>query len=141
MDAPVVRKREAIYSKIPVTFSNLSAIISAFPMFDNGGIPAKKAKMAMALYGKNKQYHFAMIQPRHFLSTAARVGFSADLAFSLMQEMATRTEDVIASVTADLPAGFPEQISKAIFLGLASQAARIIRGETCNGAWEIISTI
>lgn len=103
-------------------------VMSAFPIFETGGIPLKKAKMAMALQGKNRQYHFSMIQPRHFISTADSVGFSPKAAFDLMQEMAARTEEVITTVTAELPAGFPKQISDAIFNGLSRQAARIIRG-------------
>ncbi|NWC62613.1 type II toxin-antitoxin system HipA family toxin [Cedecea sp. P7760] len=103
-------------------------VMSAFPIFETGGIPLQKAKMAMALQGKNRQYHFSMIQPRHFISTADHVGFSPKTAFDLMQEMAARTEEVIATVTAELPADFPQQISDAIFNGLSHQAARIIRG-------------
>lgn len=102
-------------------------VMSAFPMFETGGIPAKKAKMAMALQGKNRQYHFAMIQPRHFISTAGHVGFSQDIAIRLMQEMASGTEEVITAVKAELPAGFPDKISNTIFDGLSSQAARIIK--------------
>ncbi|MFI8704496.1 hypothetical protein [Citrobacter braakii] len=89
---------------------------------------ANLAKMAMALQGKNKQYHFAMIQPRHFISTAVHVGFSPDRAARLMHEMAADTESVISAVTAELPANFPEHISNAIFQGLSSQAAKIMRG-------------
>ena len=102
-------------------------VISAFPLFDAGSIPVKKAKMAMALQGKNRQYHFAMIQPRHFISTAAVAGFSQEAARRLLTEMAERTDEVIASVRAELPADFPLQVSEAIFRGLASQAARIGR--------------
>ncbi|QIM42796.1 type II toxin-antitoxin system HipA family toxin [Leclercia adecarboxylata] len=97
------------------------------PLFDAGGIPVKKAKMAMALQGKNRQYHFAMIQPRHFISTAAFAGYSQEAARRLLAEMAERTDDVIASVRAELPPDFPAQVSEAIFKGLASQAARIGR--------------
>jgi len=102
-------------------------VISAFPLFDAGGIPVKKAKMAMALQGKNRQYHFAMIQPRHFISTAAFAGYSQEAVRRLLAEMAERTGDVIASVRAELPSDFPMQVSEAIFKGLASQAARIGR--------------
>jgi len=102
-------------------------VISAFPLFDAGGIPVKKAKMAMALQGKNRQYHFAMIQPRHFISTAAFAGYSQEVARRLLAEMAERADDVIASVRAELPPDFPAQVSEAIFKGLASQAARIGR--------------
>jgi len=105
-------------------------VISAFPLFAGGGIQARKAKMAMALQGKNRQYHFAMIQPRHFISTAAHAGYSPELAERAMQEMANRTEEVIAQVTSELPVDFPPPIREAIFSGLASQAARILRGTT-----------
>lgn len=103
-------------------------VMSAFPLFETGGIAAKKAKMAMSLQGRNKQYHFAMIQPRHFISTAAHVGFAQDAAAHLMLDMAAQTDAVIATVAAELPDGFPEHISNAIFAGLSSQAARILRG-------------
>ncbi|MGL5040406.1 MAG: type II toxin-antitoxin system HipA family toxin [Aeromonas sp.] len=103
-------------------------VMSAFPIFETGGIAAKNAKMAMALQGRNRQYNFTMIQPRHFISTAAKVGFSQDAAAQLMLDMATKTDAVIAIVTAELPAGFPEHISSAIFNGLSSQAERIMRG-------------
>jgi serine/threonine-protein kinase HipA len=46
-----------------------------------------------------------------------------------MQEMANQTEDVIATVTAELPVDFPEHISKAIFEGLSGQAAKIIKDD------------
>ncbi len=103
-------------------------VMSAFPIFKSGGIAAQKAKMGMALQGKNRQYRFAMIQPRHFISTAAHVGFPPDTAAQLMLDMATKTEEVVATVAAELPAGFPEHISSAIFEGLSSQAAKILKG-------------
>lgn len=102
-------------------------LMSAFPLFDNGSIQLKKAKMAMALEGQNRQYHFAMIQPRHFISTAGQVGFSVEITKRLMLEMATQTEAVIAHVTAELPDDFPETISQSIFNGLSGQAARLMR--------------
>lgn len=104
-------------------------VMSAFPIFGAASIPRKKAKMAMALQGKNRQYHFSLIQPRHFISTAAHVGFSPDMARRLMQEMANQTEDIIATVAVELPVDFPEHISKAIFEGLSGQAAKIIRDD------------
>ncbi len=103
-------------------------VMSAFPIFKSGGIAAQKAKMGMALQGKNRQYHFVKIQPRHFISTAVHVGFSQDAAAQLMLDMATKTAAVVATVAAELPAGFPEHISNAIFDGLSSQAAKILKG-------------
>lgn len=105
-------------------------VISAFSLFAHGGIQEKKAKMAMALEGKNRQSHFSMIQPRHFISTAERVGFSSQKVVEMMQQMPEQTEHVIADVTARLPSGFPGTISSAIFLGLNEQADKIKRAFT-----------
>lgn len=100
-------------------------IMSAFPLFQRGGIPERKAKMAMALLGKHRQYHFAQILPRHFITSAARVGFSPTVATELMAEMAAGAERAIARVSAELPATFPSHIGEAIFSGLRRQATKI----------------
>jgi len=105
-------------------------VLSAFPLFASTGIQEKKAKMAMALEGKNRQYHFSMIQPRHFVSTAERVGFSSQKVVEMMRQMAAQTEQVIADVTAKLPVGFPQSISSTIFFGLNEQADKIKRALT-----------
>ncbi len=102
-------------------------VLSAFPLFADGGIQEKKAKMAMAFEGKNRQYHFSMIQPRHFISTAERVGFSSQKVVELMQQMAEQTQQVITEVHARLPFGFPQSISSTIFSGLNEQADKIKR--------------
>jgi serine/threonine-protein kinase HipA len=95
----------------------LYELMQAFPLFDNGSIQLKKAKMTMFLEGQDRQYHFAMIQPRHFISTAVQVGFSVEITRRLMLEMAMQTEAVIVHVTAELPDDFQETISPAIFNG------------------------
>jgi serine/threonine-protein kinase HipA len=104
-------------------------ILSAYPIFGAKGIAARKAKMAMALQGKNRQYHWAQIQPRHFPATAARVGFSAQRAKTMMDEMGTMTAEVIASVRLCLPPDFPQHISEAIFQGMEKQAERLLKAE------------
>ncbi len=100
-------------------------VISAYPIFSSGAIQAKKATMAMALLGKNRQYKWSMIQPRHFLTTAEKIGFSAKLAKSMMIALADKTDAVIANVREILPDSFPQHISEPIFEGLLQQAKRI----------------
>lgn len=80
--------------------------------------------------GKNRQYHFAMIQPRHFISPAAHVGFSKEVAANLMRDMADQAENVISQVSTQLPPDFPEHISSTIFSGLARKADKIRRMES-----------
>lgn len=101
-------------------------VISAYPIFKSKGIPPQKAKMAMALQGKNKQYLWSKIQSRHFQSTAQHVGFSSEQAGLLLQEMAMQTAGVIHSVRQQLPPNFPSHISDAIFEGLEKQAGKIL---------------
>ena len=100
-------------------------VISVYPIFKAKGIAPQKAKLAMALQGKNKQYLWSKIQPRHFQSTAQHVGFSSEQAGLLLQEMAMQTAGVIHSVGQQLPPNFPSHISDSIFEGLEKQASKI----------------
>ncbi|GAA0556569.1 type II toxin-antitoxin system HipA family toxin [Halomonas salifodinae] len=100
-------------------------VISAHPLMTQGSITAERAKMAMALKGKNRHYHWARMAPRHFLSTARQVGFSTDRASAILQEAAERTEPVIAEVANQLPEEFPAAISEPIFEGMRLQATKI----------------
>ncbi|PKE29625.1 serine/threonine protein kinase [Rahnella sp. AA] len=100
-------------------------VMSAFPLMHPQGIPAKKAKMAMAVLGKNRHFHWDRILPRHFGTTAQRVDFPQESVVRMMAEMKEKTPQVIKDVAALLPAGFPVKISEAIFAGLKSQASRL----------------
>jgi serine/threonine-protein kinase HipA len=100
-------------------------VMSAFPLMHRQGIPAKKAKMAMAVLGKNRHFHWDRILPRHFVTTAQRVEYSKENVSAMMTEMKEKTEQVIADVEAIIPANFPAKISDAIFAGLRHQAARL----------------
>lgn len=100
-------------------------VMSAFPLMHPQGIPAKKAKMAMAVLGSNRHFHWSTILPRHFVSTAQQVDYSQESAMRMMAEMKEKTEPVINDLQAILPADFPLKISDAIFTGLRRQAARL----------------
>ncbi|MBS3805756.1 MAG: type II toxin-antitoxin system HipA family toxin [Oleiphilaceae bacterium] len=100
-------------------------VLSAYPLMAQGSIPAEKAKMAMSVKGRNRHYHWARIQPRHFVSTAQQVGFSAEKAKTLMNEMAQKTSSVIAHIHNMLPHDFPQHISESILEGLSQQAEKL----------------
>ena len=85
-----------------------------------------RAKMAMALLGKNKHYHFKDIQRRHFNSTAARC-FRRHDAEDLIQEVLERTPIAIENITNKLPQGFPMRIAESILGGLRGSAALLDR--------------
>jgi serine/threonine-protein kinase HipA len=98
-------------------------IISAYPLMASKMLPKQKAKMAMALTGKNRHYHWMQIQPRHFMTMAKKVGFSSEKVQHMMAEMKQQTSSIINKVSAELPSDFPQPISDAIFEGLLRQAA------------------
>ncbi len=100
-------------------------VMSAFPLMHPKGIPAKKAKMAMAVLAGNRHFHWSTILPRHFVSMAQKVNYSPEIAIRTMTEMKEKTEQVIADVQATLPADFPLNISDTIFTGLRRQAAKL----------------
>jgi len=83
------------------------------------GIPerysSRKAKMVMALSRLNRYFQWIAIMPRHFLSIAWEVSFPGLQVERLLAKIEQRTESEISSVETMLPAGFPENISEAIF--------------------------
>ncbi len=103
-------------------------IMSAHPLLANKQMQAKKIKMAMALSGKNRHYHWHTIRPRHFLSTARQAGFNEQAARILVVEMMDAVEEVIAHVEAQIPDGFPDAVATPILAGMCKQRDRYAGG-------------
>lgn len=101
-------------------------IMSAYPLLVARQLEAKKIKMAMALSGKNRHYHWDKIQPRHFMSTAKQVGFNEKTAKAIFDEIMGKVDEVINAVESQIPSNFPEEISVAIFDGMRRQRDRFI---------------
>lgn len=101
-------------------------VISAYPLFAQGSIAPQRAKMAMAVHGKRKHYHWSGIYPRHFLNTASKSGFSKKQAAGLMQDLAQQANNVILTVESQLPADFPAAISQPILEGLQTKAEELL---------------
>lgn len=101
-------------------------VISAYPILGGGKnqLAPQKAKMAMAVRGKNRHYEWSEIQPRHWRSTAAEVGLEATAEEDIL-ELAAEAPNVVERVSALLPAGFPEVVSGRIFEGLLQSAERL----------------
>lgn len=100
-------------------------VISAYPLMAQGSLPRERAKMAMALKGKSKHYRWARIEPRHFFSSAAQVGFPQEHVRELMQDIAERAEGLVEGLAGRLPQGFPASTCEPIFAGVLAQAERL----------------
>jgi serine/threonine-protein kinase HipA len=65
------------------------------------------------------------MQPRHFLTTARAVGYSAKLMTGILEEPAAQVSAVIDAVAGRLPQGFPEHIAWPVFRGMRECRDRI----------------
>jgi serine/threonine-protein kinase HipA len=96
-------------------------IMSAHPLVNNKQLQVKKIKMAMALLGKNRHYHWFNTQPRHFISTAKQVGYNEKRAAMLFDEMMDSVGSVVESIERLLPDNFPDDIATPILKGMQKQ--------------------
>lgn len=101
-------------------------VMSIWPVEGNGPnqFSRHKAKLAMALLGKNRHYHFKNVQRRHFNSTAA-LCFQRTDAEDLIVQVLQAVPSAIEQVAARLPGGFPERVASSIFQGLRSSATQL----------------
>jgi serine/threonine-protein kinase HipA len=101
-------------------------VLSAWPVIGEGRnkLSVHRAKLAMAVSGKNRHYELASILRRHFNAMAARCGWGDD-AEDVIGELLEGVEPAIESVGKELPRGFPEDVAHAIFEGLRAQVRRL----------------
>lgn len=101
-------------------------VISAYPILGSGKnqLAPQKAKLAMAVRGKNRHYRWAEIQARHWLSMAKEIGLEATAEEDILQ-MADEANTVVETVSAMLPRGFPVKVSGPILNGLLRSASRL----------------
>ena len=103
-------------------------VMSIWPVEGNGPnqFSMFKAKMAMAVLGKNKHYLFKDIQRRHFNNMAGKC-FNRISAEGVIGRVLEATPRVIESMTTKLPKGFPNWIAESVFNGLRATAGLLER--------------
>ena len=103
-------------------------VMSIWPVEGNGPnqFSMFKAKLAMAILGKNKHYHFKDIQRRHFNSMAARCFDRVD-AEEVIRRVLEATPSAIEVMGSKLPEGFPDWIAESVFKGLRQSAELLER--------------
>ncbi|WP_334040193.1 type II toxin-antitoxin system HipA family toxin [Burkholderia ambifaria] len=102
-------------------------VLSAHPIIGTrrNQLSPRRARLAMAVCGKNRHYVIADIQPRHWIAQGARVGLTEDEVRAAMTHVAARTEPAIADVASRIPADFPADVADAIFDGMRRQARKL----------------
>lgn len=105
-------------------------VLSTYPILGEG--PGKlspfRAKMAMAVRSKNPHWIMRDIQRRHWLAVGKRYGVvttDGRGAQFVVDDLITRTPNVVRVVRAKLPQGFPEDLADSILGGLQAAADRL----------------
>nr|WP_118182682.1 type II toxin-antitoxin system HipA family toxin [Paraburkholderia phosphatilytica] len=110
-------------------------VLSAHPIIGKGAnrLAPQRAKLAMAVRGRNAHYALAQIYPRHWIAQGQRVGLAPEEVESIIADIVAATESVIDTVAAEIPDGFPMDIAEAVFAGIRRHAARLEQTEAEAG--------
>ena len=103
-------------------------VLSAWPIIGNGPnqVSPRRAKLAMALRGKNAHYHLHEIHTRHWHTLAQQSG--APDAFDSMVALVLQVPYALDQAEALLPPGFPPRVFKSIRAGMLAQADLFVAG-------------
>ena len=101
-------------------------VLSAWPIIGRGAsqLPYQRARMAMALRGRNAHYRLDGMQGRHWQALAATCGPSA---WGLMRAMVGRVDAALSVVQQELPKGFPGKVWEPVAKGMQRHAAEFVR--------------
>jgi serine/threonine-protein kinase HipA len=101
-------------------------ILSAYPVMGHGAnqIAPEKARMVMAVSGKNRHYRWSEIQRCHWLDTANVCDLGPE-AEQLIIELVERTPAVLEHISALLPDDFPRAVAEPVLNGLENAAQQL----------------
>lgn len=101
-------------------------VVSVYPIMGRGArqLDPQRAELAMAVAGKSRHRRLREIRRRHWNGTARACGIAAG-AEPWIAELLERVEPAIASVEAELPAGFPDRVATRILGGVRDAARRL----------------
>ena len=102
-------------------------VLSAYPIMGKnaGKIQVQKAKMAMAVWRKNRHYLWSEIRREHFLKTA--LDCKVPDAVKIVDELLDRSATAIDKAGDKLPPKFPMHVADTIFDGLRKAATPAAR--------------
>jgi serine/threonine-protein kinase HipA len=92
-------------------------VLTAQPSLDAGQVQRKQMKLAMSI-GTNRHYRIDEIQTRHFFQTGDAAGLSRKLIRGAIEAIASRMDEALRSIEAELPAGFPASLHDSVSAGV-----------------------
>lgn len=102
-------------------------VLSAWPVIGprNRQISWQRCKLAMSVRGSGNYYHLNRIQRRHWINHGELTGLGCSQVESMMEEIISRTPEVIERVSALLPNSFSAELAESIFEGMRQQCGRL----------------
>lgn len=105
-------------------------VLSAYPVMGKGAnmLSPYKAKLAMAVRSKNAHWVMRHIERRHWVQVGLEYGIvslDGQTVDAVLDDLASRTPEVLNNVKAKLPDSFPASVSEPIFDGLLACADRL----------------
>lgn len=106
------------------TATPLYDVLSVDPSLAAHQINQKQMRLAMAI-GDRRRYRIADIVPRHFLQTAASVGYDEREVRAIFGELRGEGEAALERAVAAMPAGTPDAVTGPIGEAFRSRLAQI----------------
>ncbi|BBO84550.1 hypothetical protein DSCO28_51160 [Desulfosarcina ovata subsp. sediminis] len=102
-------------------------VISIYPLVASHQIDLPKVKMAMAVLGKNRHYHWNTITRRHWLDTARKCRYAEQEMTEIIERCCDLATGCIEKVAAILPEDVPGHVAESIFSGVRQARDRLTR--------------
>ena len=106
-------------------------VMSAYPIIGKSQhqIPSQKLKIAMAVYGKNKNYHWGKIKIRHWVETGKICGFTEKHVKDIIDEIVSCFLGTMEKVEDEIPDGFNNEVASLILQGVKGSFNKLKEGE------------
>jgi serine/threonine-protein kinase HipA len=103
-------------------------VLSAYPVLGHGSnmLSPNKFKMAMAVSGAKRHYHWNAILPRHLVETGFRCGLPQEQCTKTIMDIAELTPAVIKEIGKILPGEFPLVVAQPILEGIDYKAKQLV---------------
>lgn len=114
-------------------------ILSTYPIQGRGPgqLDPHRARLAMAVTGKNRHYLVSEIHYRHWIAMAGQLGLESE-ARELIRDMIADAERVLAAVGNRLPPAFPAQAYDTVQDGMLAAARKLDVEAGSGGARRIV---
>jgi serine/threonine-protein kinase HipA len=95
-------------------------VLTAQPSLEAHRIGRKRIKLAMSI-GNNRHFRMDEIAARHFFQTAEKAGLSRSLIRKAIEDIASKMDEKIMALEAELPADFPQALHEAVKAGVQAR--------------------